>query len=937
MRIKRALSLLLAALMLFSMLAVSGLAADQLTVYTKSNGTRTVRVGDTFTYSFAIKLQQPYDIDRIELDILYDENCLELTDHVFPNFRQAPAISDQNGDIHFDKDTITNHSDFSQSITTVITCTFRVKRGGTAYLRTMIASLEGEAGSNSDAMLVENYRPVSARLAFWKAYDYLDDNKPTSGSGALGTSEDTIWFYVTDTTVGGPVPAGVKFVLEGTDENGTSRSYSSVTDEYGMVCFQRVRFGDYFVRCDTTNTDGSTYLVNDPNVTVPNVSGGKLVLDTELSVRSVTASDLRDVPITIIWTGEEIEPGVTFKEDRPSNVYLSLRSGSTVYGQQYVSNTAASAVFQRIPAEDSEGQPIPLELVTGAMEQYDPFISPNGDGFLVEFRYKNDHTWEITRTEPTCTEDGSVVFLCTTCGKSYTQTLAALGHDYAEYGYDATCTHEGYHRYQCRRCDHVYVETEPKTDHDWGEWIIDKEDTPTEDGLRHRICNNCGERQDQIIASPNHVHAFKEVIVEPTCTEDGYTKMVCGCDLPDGEYIVAGSEVPALGHDFTGDSHTVTIQPATCTEDGLEEWTCSRCGEIIAIPTKATGHNYQVTDQAEPTCTEPGYKDMKCSNCGDTRHVPVSALGHDWGEWETVTPATTTTEGVKHRFCQRCGEEQMGSIPKLPHQHSYTHAEIVPATCETQGYTKLICPADGAWIIDKDSYTPALGHSLVERWRQEPTTRTQGVIDYVCTRCGKHDFVMIPKAGEGGPATPAEPTVGGFRDVPASAWFASPVEWAVTHDPQITTGTTDQTFSPNDTCTRAQTVTFLWRAANEPEPTRTASPFSDVTDPNLYYYKAVLWAVEKGITDGTSDTTFSPNDTVTRAQVVTFLWRSKGSPTPAGTGAQFRDVPPSAYYAAPVQWAVEQNITDGMANGIFAPQNGCTRAQIVTFLSRAEG
>ena len=930
MRIKRVMSLLLAVLMMASLFAVGAAAADQLTVVTKSNGRRTLSVGDTFTYSFAIKLQKPYDIDMIEMDILYDSNCLELVDHEFPNFDIKPAASTRDGHIHFKKDTIGNHADFSQSILAVITCTFKVTRGGTTYIRPVIAQLEAEAGSNSDAYLVQNYRPVTARLAFWKTYDYLDENKPSSGSAALNANEDTVWFYVSDTVTGGPLPAGVKFVMEGTDEGGTARSYSAVTDAYGMICFEKARLGDYFIRCDSTNEDGSTYLVNDPQVTIPNVSNGSLVVDTELSVRSVSATDLRDVPVTILWTGEEIEPGVSYKEDRPANVYLALRSGETVFGQQYAPNNASSVTFQRVPATDSDGQPIALELVAGAMEQYDADITPNGNGFRVEFRYKNNHTWDVTRTEPTCTENGSVVFVCTDCGKTYTETLSALGHDYAVYGYDADCTHDGYHRYQCKRCSHVYVTTEPKTGHNWGEWIVDKPVTPAEDGLRHRFCLTCGEREDQIWASPAHEHSYQEIVVPATCTEGGYTKMVCGCGH---EYTVAGSETPALGHDYTGDSHTVNVIPATCTEDGLEEWTCSRCGEIHAVPIPATGHDFKVTDQQDPTCTESGYKDMECSNCGEKRHQRLAPLGHSWGEWETVTPATTTTEGVKRRVCTRCGEEQLGKIDKLPHEHSYTRAEVIAPTCEEQGYTKLICPDDGAFIIDENSYVPALGHSLVERWRQAPTAHTQGVIDYVCTRCGKHQFVTIPKNGGN---TDPTPTVGGFQDVPATAWYATPVEWAVTHDPQITKGVTDTTFAPTSSCTRAQTVTFLWRAKGMPEPVTKDSPFDDVQNPNAYYYKAVLWAYENKITLGTSDTMFSPNATVTRAQVVTFLWRSEGSPAPAGTGTKFRDVSPSAYYADPVQWAVEQNITNGMSADKFAPKDGCTRAQIVTFLYRSE-
>ena len=189
MRIKRALSLLLAVLMMASLLAVGTSAADQLTVITKSNGRRTLAVGDTFTYSFAVKLQKPYDIDMIEMDILYDSNCLELVDHDFPNFEIKPAASTRDGHIHFSKDTITNHADFSQSILAVITCTFKATRGGTTYIRPVIAQLEAEAGSNNDAYLVQNYRPVTARLAFWKSYDYLDDNKPAGCSSALNASE----------------------------------------------------------------------------------------------------------------------------------------------------------------------------------------------------------------------------------------------------------------------------------------------------------------------------------------------------------------------------------------------------------------------------------------------------------------------------------------------------------------------------------------------------------------------------------------------------------------------------------------------------------------------------------------------------------------------------------------------------------------------------
>lgn len=169
-----------------------------------------------------------------------------------------------------------------------------------------------------------------------------------------------------------------------------------------------------------------------------------------------------------------------------------------------------------------------------------------------------------------------------------------------------------------------------------------------------------------------------------------------------------------------------------------------------------------------------------------------------------------------------------------------------------------------------------------------------------------------------------------FTDVPESAYFYEPVLWAVENG--ITSGTSATKFSPYEGCTRGQVVTFLWRAAGCPEPESSYNPFSDVPS-NAYYHDAVLWAAEEGITTGTSRTRFEPNATVTRAQTVTFLWRWAGSPEPGSAGS-FRDVPYRAYYADAVAWAVEYGITNGTEPGLFSPAQTCTRAQIVTFLYR---
>ena len=171
-----------------------------------------------------------------------------------------------------------------------------------------------------------------------------------------------------------------------------------------------------------------------------------------------------------------------------------------------------------------------------------------------------------------------------------------------------------------------------------------------------------------------------------------------------------------------------------------------------------------------------------------------------------------------------------------------------------------------------------------------------------------------------------------FQDVPSDAYYFEAVNWAVANN--VTNGTSETTFSPNVGCTRAQVVTFLWRAAGQPEPTEGTNPFTDVKE-GTYYYKAVLWAVEKGITNGTSETTFDPDETCTRGQIVTFLWRREGKPAPTGANNPFADVKPSAYFGSAVLWAVEKGITNGTSETTFEPNEDCTRAQVVTFLFRA--
>ena len=164
-------------------------------------------------------------------------------------------------------------------------------------------------------------------------------------------------------------------------------------------------------------------------------------------------------------------------------------------------------------------------------------------------------------------------------------------------------------------------------------------------------------------------------------------------------------------------------------------------------------------------------------------------------------------------------------------------------------------------------------------------------------------------------------------------YYADAVAWAV--EQGVTTGTSDTTFSPSDTCTRGQIVTFLWRAAGCPTPASSICAFTDL-DSSAYYYTAVLWAVGEGVTNGTTATTFSPDAVVTRSQTVAFLWRYAGSTEMYGT-VPYTDVPADAYYYDAVLWANENDITNGTTATTFSPDADCTRAQIVTFMYRYMG
>ena len=470
----------------------------------------------------------------------------------------------------------------------------------------------------------------------------------------------------------------------------------------------------------------------------------------------------------------------------------------------------------------------------------------------------------------------------------------------------ATCGEAGRVDTICSNCGEVVSTKEiPATGaHTWDNGTVTTEPTETTPGVRTYTCAVCGAtRTETIPATGEHTFVFTKNVA-PTCTADGYDLYTCsGCGATEKR-----NPKPALGHKW--DNGTVTTEP-TATTPGVRTYTCTVCGEVKTEVIPATGAHTHKWDAGkvttEPTATTPGVRTYTCTVCGQTKNETIPATGahtHVWDNGTVTIAPTETTPGVRTYTCTVCGATRTETIPATgKHTHTWDNGTVTIA----------------------------------------PTETTPGVRTYTCTVCGQTKNEIIPATGgssicPGGPSCPSY----GFSDVAGpNDWSHEGIDYCVRRSLMVGTGV--GTFSPGMNCSRAQTVQILYNlSGDKTDYSRYYLPFTDVA-PGAWYYDAVAWAYTNNVVSGTSETTFAPNDVITREQMAVILYgyTAEFAPEFTGNAASLNTFPDAGSVAnwayAAMSWAVGNGLISGMGSGgvsYLAPQGSATRAQASAIIMR---
>ena len=589
-----------------------------------------------------------------------------------------------------------------------------------------------------------------------------------------------------------------------------------------------------------------------------------------------------------------------------------------------------------------------------------------------------NHSWDEGKvtTKPTETTDGVKTYTCTVCGKTKTEVIPKTGSTYADPTFkwsedysscvatavctsggadlkidctvahkttkNPTCTKNGVETYTAtvEVNGKTYTDTKqkdiPATGHSYGEPTF----TWASDLSSCTASASCKSGDDTQTAK---CKVTSKVTKEATCAQEGVKTYTAAVTLNGKEYTDTKTEKIAKTNEHSWDNGKVTKE-ATCAQEGVKTYTCTVCGEIKTekIP-KTEKHSWDegvVTTQ--PTDTHEGVKTYTCKICGKTKTEVIPRLNAEYKE-PTFAWSKDFSSCEATFVCTTGGAD-------LKQNCTVTHS-VSDASCETAGVTKHTATVslNGKTYTDtKETTIPATGHSY-----GEPTFTWNGTksctATFTCSKCGKTSDVeaKIEKSGSGMKVTyTATAEMNGktyteqvsgkrFVDVADDAYYYDAVDYALKH--KITAGTSETTFEPDENCTRAQIVQFLYNLDAKNTETLIAQtiPFKDVAE-NAWYATAVQWAYENNVTAGTSATTFSPNDGCTRAEVAQFLWNRAGKPEPMNLKTAFTDVSEDAWYAKAVAWAAENGITAGTSKTTFSPDEICSRAQIVTLIYHCE-
>ena len=564
-----------------------------------------------------------------------------------------------------------------------------------------------------------------------------------------------------------------------------------------------------------------------------------------------------------------------------------------------------------------------------------------GDGETGHYRVCTDencpHADKGRQTEAHSYDDDADM-TCNVCGYERTVTPPAHAHTYGDWtadgetGHFRICTDENCtsedkgrvteaHSYDddadmtCNVCGYDRTVTPPAHEHTYGDWIADgetghyrvctDENCTSEDKGRvteaHRydddadmICDTCG--YNRTVTPPAHEHTYGD------WTADGETGHYRACTDENCPYADKGRVTEAHSYDDDADmtcnvcSYERTVTPPAPTEFIV---TFDGNGGTPSVGSMTTTNQKLSSLPSASRSGSYSFDGWYTKKSGGTKITT-----------DTEFPADTTV----YAHWTYTGGGSSGYSYYTIKATAWAGGSISPSgnvsVREGRDQTFTITPDKGYAVANVKIDGKSIG--AVKSYTFENVSRT-------------HTIEVIFMKANGNPQT------GVFVDVATGSYYEDAVDWAVENG--ITNGVSSNMFAPDDPCTRAQIVTFLWRAAGSPAP-KSMSSFTDVPA-DAFYAKAVAWAVENGITSGTGEGKFSPNAICTRAQSVTFLYRASGSPAVSGS-AEFSDVSTTAFYADAVAWAAKKGITTGIGGGLFGSDNDCTRSQIVTFLWRCK-